>query len=386
LSGELGGVGEARVLDILHNQLFPHIEDLPFARVTFLADCVRKMLRVIQKIDAPASRDDTRNQRLLTSGFLCQMLFENIYKTYIKTVKLNIDEAFSYNESIYSGEQFLDIFSESNRRQIFAPRHITEGLMRGFKGKWLMGANKEESGLLQELDRMSYLNFISHLRHAILNFDTGMKLQGPRRLNPSQYGYFCTSETPSGSSIGITKNLSIMTAISTGSYSEHILEWLFSSRGGNIIKCEYSTPSLSSNMIPVYLNSGIIGYSANPKLLARVLRLMKRGGFLPPLSSSGFSIPERKLFIYIDDGRPLRPLIICEPRGKLPFVDRFQTRATWRDLVVGTLRPETGISSQEFVDPLEGQQSVTLESYLSYFNKYMDKLKITTIPIVKYFL
>jgi DNA-directed RNA polymerase III subunit RPC2 len=58
---------------------------------------------------------------------------------------------------------------------------------------------------------------MSHCRRVILDFDTGMKLTGPRKLHPSQYGYLCTSETPTGASIGITKNLSIMTAISTAS-------------------------------------------------------------------------------------------------------------------------------------------------------------------------
>jgi DNA-directed RNA polymerase II subunit RPB2 len=371
-TGEGGGIGEARVLDVIHNHLFPHVEDLPLSRVTFLAECVRKILRVVKKVEEPASRDDTRNQRLLTSGFLCQMLFQNIYNTYVKAVKLKIDETFSYNESTYSNLNFLNIFSESNRRQVFAAGHISQGLNRGFKGKWMTSANKEESGLLQELDRLSYLNFISHLRHAILHFDTGMKLQGPRRLNPSQYGYFCTSETPSGSSIGITKNLSMMTAISTGAYPDAIRNWLFNR--GSVLQCEHITPDLASIMVPVYLNSGIIGYCKDPKLLARVLRLMKRSGCLPPLSSSGFNIPERKVFIYIDDGRPLRPLIVCDPRGKLPSPTRF--KGTWRDLVVGTLYPTTSISSQTFTDPLADKASSTLVDYMEFFQKEQHKLAV----------
>jgi DNA-directed RNA polymerase II subunit RPB2 len=377
-TGEKYGFGEARVLDVLHNHMFPHVDDLPYARATFLADCVRKILRVVQKLDEPPSRDDTRNQRLLTSGFLCQMLFQNIYETYVKAIKLKIDETYSYNESIYSDKNFISMFGEANRRNIFAAGHITQGLLRGFKGKWLTGSNKEESGVLQELDRLSYLNFISHLRHVILNFDTGMKLQGPRRLNPSQYGYFCTSETPSGSSIGITKNLSIMTAISTGSYTDSLLKWLFDR--GSVVPCEYITPSLATIMVPVYLNSGIIGYVGNPKQLVRILRLFKRSGYMPPFSSSGFNIPERRMFIYIDDGRPLRPLLICEPRGHLPSVEQFRNKS-WRELVVGSLRPpQTSISSQEFVDPLADRPSgVSLDSYKEFFEKKENANKLAII-------
>ena len=357
------GFSEFHVLDIVHNQLFPHVEDRPGARIAFLADCVRKILRVIKNIEKPASRDDTRNQRLHTSGFLCQMLFQNIYKTYLKKVSLKADESYAFNESTYSEDNFKNIFKDGNQRVVFDVNHLTTGLMRGFKGKWITGNNKEEPGILQEMSRLSYIDFMSHVRRVLLNFDTSMKLTGPRRLNPSQYGYFCTSETPSGSSIGITKNLSMFTTISMGMVPTRVIEWLFNK--GRVVKCEYITASLATRMVPVYVNSGIIGYTVNPKMLSRVLRLMKRTGCLPPYSSSGFSIPERKLFLYFDDGRPLRPLIICEPRGKLLPLNKF--RGSWRDLVVGTLNPNIQTFSQLFIDPLE---KGTLEDYISHLEPH----------------
>ena len=91
--------------------------------------------------------------------------------------------------------------------------------MRAFKGKWdagKVGGGDEAVGVLQALSRLSYLDFMSHCRRVVLEFDSSMKLQGPRRLHTSQYGYFCTSETPSGAHIGLSKNLSIFTAVSNG--------------------------------------------------------------------------------------------------------------------------------------------------------------------------
>jgi DNA-directed RNA polymerase II subunit RPB2 len=365
------GFSEFHVLDILHTQLFPHVEDLPGAKVMFLADCVRKMLRVVKKIELPASRDDTRYQRLQTSGFLCQKMFLNLYKAYVKSVKRTIDDRYAYNESMYSNMDFLKIFGEANRREIFQYGFLTQGIMRAFKGKWMTGPNKEESGVIQEMSRLSYLDFISHTRRIVLEFDESIKLPGPRRLHPSQYGYFCTSETPSGAHIGITKNFSIMTAVSTGVYPDQLTKWLYD-RGG-VVKCEFMTPQLAAYMIPVYVNAGIVGYTAKPTELARVLRFMKRSGYMPPLSSSGFSIPERRVFIFMDDGRPLRPLIICEPRGMLPARERFQRRS-WREYVVGTLRDHTGIGSREFVDPLDSEPSPSLKDYILHFEQRIDQL------------
>lgn len=373
------GFSEFHVLDILHTQLFPHVADTPGAKVLFLADCVRKMLRVIKKVELPASRDDTRYQRLQTSGFLCQKMFLNLYKAYVKSIKRTIDDRYAYNESMYSNMDFLKIFGESNRREIFQYGFLTQGIMRAFKGKWMTGPNKEESGVIQEMSRLSYLDFMSHTRRAVLEFDESIKLPGPRRLHPSQYGYFCTSETPSGAHIGITKNLSIMTAISTGVYPDQFINWLY--ERGSVVKCEFITPQLAAYMIPVYVNAGIVGYTAKPTELARVLRFMKRSGFLPPLSSSGFSIPERRVFVFMDDGRPLRPLIICEPRGILPARERFQRRS-WREYVVGSLRPQTGIGSREFADPLESEPTVSLSSYILFFEQQMASDKLGLIEYI----
>jgi len=363
------GFSESHVLDILHNHLFPHVDDThPGTRRAYLAECVRKILRVIKKLEAPPSRDDTRNQRLLTSGFLCQMLFQNIYKTYLKRISLNVDQTYIYNESTYSEENFEKIFAEGNRRKVFAVGHITEGLMRGFKGKWLTGNNKEEAGIIQEMSRLSYIDFMSHVRRVVLNFDTSMKLTGPRRLNPSQYGYFCTSETPAGGSIGVTKNFSMFTTVSLGMTPGPLIEWLFSI--GRVIQCEYVTPSLAAIMVPVYINSGILGYTSRPKLLSRVLRLFKRTGCLPPYSSSGFSIPERRVFIYLDDGRPLRPLIICN-NGQVPSIKP----TSWRNMVVGSLPQASHIQpySQTFMDPIE--KAHILEDYEEFLKPFQGQIE-----------
>jgi DNA-directed RNA polymerase II subunit RPB2 len=369
------GFSEFHVLDILHNHLFTHVEDLPEARVNFLADCVRQMLRVVRGLDTPHSRDDTKYQRLLTSGFLCQMLFQNIYKTFIKTMRLNVDELYNYNESIYSNMDYLKIFGEANQRKVFSSKYITDGIMRGFKGKWTVGPDVDKAGVLQEMSRLSYLDFMSHMRRVVLNFDSSMKLKGPRFLDPSQYGYFCTSETPSGSHIGITKNLSIMTAISTNAPIRKFLEWLLTR--GQSISCGSITPELAAVTVPIYLNSGIVGFTAYPKELVRVLKFMKHSGYMPPLSSCGFNIPERRIFIFMDDGRPLRPLIMCKEQGKLPDATVFN-RKTWREYVVGTLREDIPINSREFVDPLADtkDKQVILKDYVEFFEKNLDKLAL----------
>jgi DNA-directed RNA polymerase II subunit RPB2 len=353
------GFSEFHVLNVIHNMLFPHVEDKEKARATFLAACVRQILRVVRGLEEPTNKDDTRNQRLLSSGFLVQMLFQGAYGQWIKAVQLKIGEEYNYNKGLYGGENFLNIFSPGNARVIFQSDLITQSLMRGFKGKWQVGGSKvgeEKSGVLQAMSRLSYLDFLSHCRRVVLDFDTGMKLAGPRRLNPSQYGYFCTVETPSGGSIGITKNLAIFTSISTGSDTDAITQWLYTK--GKVLPCGSITPQLAAVMVPVYMNNGILGYTANPQSLVKVLRLMKRTACLPPYCSLGFNIPQRRVFLFFDEGRPLRPLWI------LPL-NTQKISQVWRENVIGFLpeRKQIRLTSTQFYDPLD-RPDAKFEDYI----------------------
>jgi DNA-directed RNA polymerase II subunit RPB2 len=355
------GFSVAHVLDIIRNQLFIHMPNDPTSQALFLGDCVRKILRVAEGYDQKTDRDDTRNQRCLTSGFLVQELFNNSYKLWTKASALAIDKEYNYNKAVlYKDENFVNIFQPGNDSRIFMTGLLTDMIMKGFKGKWGTGLGEEKSGVLQSLSRLSYVDFMSHCRRVILDFDTGMKLTGPRKLHTSQYGYFCTSETPTGASIGIAKNMSIMTAISTASQTPKVFNWLRTT--GRVYKPEDVTEDQRITFVPVYVNGGMFGYTAKPYLLTEVLKTLKRSGCLPYSVSISFSIHDRIVYIYMDAGRPLRPLIWLKD-AKMP-VEKLQSFPTWRDLVMGKLetRSTAGLESTEFVDPLEGRTN-KLEEY-----------------------
>ena len=351
----------------IHNQTFIHVEDRPKARAYFLAECVRRILRVKAGIDSKTDRDDLRNQRCLTSGILTRMMFQGLYMGWMKAVRLTLDKERNYNEGIYEGDKYQNLFLQATLSQMFKAGMITEGIMRAFKGKWSSGTGagvgEEKSGVIQALSRLSYMDFMSHCRRVVLDFDTGMKLPGPRRLHTSQYGYFCTSETPGGGSIGITKNLSMLTSISVATDPRPILDWLFS-RGG-VMPCDQMTPAMLIISVPVFLNAGIIGYTLRPIALRDTLKVLKWTGCLPSAASVGFSIRDRRVFIFVDEGRPMRPLIHLGPRGKIPL-EALQKGGSWRNLVMGVL-PQTiarGLSQGGFIDPLAAEVAPSLESYV----------------------
>ena len=364
------GFSEEHVYDIIFNQTFIHISDKHGgSRAHFLADCVRRFMRVHLGIDPNADRDDTRNQRALTSGHLIRMLFSNAYSNWKKAVRLAVDSEYAYNVDIYKGLRFANIFSEGNIPKLFVyPGRnekgrkegvtITAGIMTGFKGRWVtggsggggaLGHSDEKTGALQSLSRISYLDFMSHTRRVVLNFDTGMKLTRPRQLHTSQYGFFCTNETPGGASIGITKNLSMMTMISIACDPAPVLALMLGR--GWVIPCSEMRNDLMRAAVPVFLNNGIVGYTLSPFDLTDVLKRMKWSGCLPAFASISFSIRNRKVLIFMDEGRPTRPLIHLEG-GVLPK-EALQGAKTWRDLVLGSF-PATaahGLSTSVVIDP-----------------------------------
>ena len=368
------GFSIEHVLDIIKNQLFIHMPNDPSSQGLFLGDCVRKILRVSEGYDEKTDRDDTRNQRCLTSGFLVQELFNNSYKLWVKAFVLTIGKEYNNNRAVlYKDDNFKNIFQAGNGSKIFMSGLLTDMIMKGFKGKWGTGLGEEKSGVLQALSRLSYTDFMSHCRRVILDFDTNMKLTGPRKLHTSQYGYFCTSETPTGASIGIAKNLSIMTAISTSSQTDKFFEWLRTT--GRVYPPEDITIEQRIIFVPVYINGGIFGYTAKPDLLTLVLKMLKRSGCLPYSVSVTFSIRDRKVYIYMDAGRPLRPLIwlyssknALNGSQRMP-VDKIRGMKTWRELVMGThpTRKEAGLESTDFIDPLQDRGAASddkLEDYV----------------------
>ena len=356
------GYSEAHVLDIIRNQMFVHMPNDPHSQAVYLGDCVRKILRVSEGYDSKTDRDDTRNQRCLTSGFLVQELFINSYKLWIKAFVLEIGREYNMNSAVlYKDENFKNIFQPGNDIKIFKGGMLNDMIMKGFKGKWGTGLGEEKSGVLQAMSRLSYVDFMSHCRRVILDFDTSMKLTGPRKLHTSQYGYFCTSETPTGASIGITKNLTIMAAISTSTQSNAFYKWLRTT--GRVYEPKDMTIEQRIVFLPVYVNGGMFGYTAKPELLTYVLKLLKRSGCLPYSVSISFSIRDRKVYLYLDAGRPMRPLIWLN-RAELP-INKLGRAKSWKELVMGTLRENVNLDSTDFHDPQEGMKLKDYPKFLA---------------------
>lgn len=357
------GFTEAHVLDILHNLMLPHVPDEPMARAYYLAEMAREVILANVGRRDKTDRDDMRNQRFLPTGVLVRELFNACYKEWLKAAMLSIDRTYRANDAQYQGEHVYDLF-DGGVDALFQPAELNKMIMRGFRGKWGTNEQNEKVGVIQPLARISYLDATSHQRRVVSDFDTGMKTTGPRKLHTSQIGYFCTSETPQGAHIGATKNMSIMTQYSFAAPVKPVYDWL--RMKGGLIPVADTTAALRITAATVQINGGTVGFTLQPRELVQTLRLFKWNALMSPTASISFNTTDRTVRIYLDEGRPIRPLWHLGGQG-VRFLERLPAlRAMrWRDLLFGTA-PATAaatLRSVTFLDPLADNPAATAADY-----------------------
>ena len=363
------GFSEAHVLDILQNLMLPHVPNEPFARAHYLAEMTRELLLVLTGKAPKTDRDDMRTQRFLTTGILVRELFNACWKDWRAAVVETVDRAYRGNPQLYQGEHVFDLFTEANVLKVFQPETLNKSIMRGFRGRWGTNERNEKSGVLQPLARISYHDALSHTRRVVSDFPPGMKSTGPRKLHTSQIGYFCTSETPQGAHIGLTKNMSMMTQFSFGASAKPVLAWLRAK--GGVIPVAETTAALRATAAVVQINGGTIGFTLDPLALVRVLRLLKWNAYLSPTASISFNSLEKKVRVYLDEGRPVRPLWHLTGGSGGGEGGAFLARLSalkemrWRDLVFGTAPAAASatLRTVRFLDPLGDQPAATFADY-----------------------
>jgi len=378
------GFTEAHVFDIVQNLMLPHVPDEPLARAQYLAEMVRATLAAAAGKRDKTSRDDMRNKRFLTTGTLVRELFNGCFKDFRAAFTLQTDRVYRANSDIYTGQRIFDLFTGKNLMSLFQPATLDKAILRGFRGKWGTNERNTKSGVMQPLARISYLDATSHMRRVVSDFPAGEKSTGPRKMHTSQIGYFCTSETPTGSHIGLTKNMSIMTQFSLSAATRPVYEWLRAK--GGVIMVGVTSAALRAKAATVQMNGGTVGFTLDPRGLVRTLRLLKWTACLSVTASISFSTSDNMVRIYLDEGRPVRPLWHLNGEGAA-FVERLPVLKTlpWSTLVFGSF-PATAegaaLRSVRFLDPLGETAEATFADYdallapVAGFIEYCDPMEM----------
>ena len=120
-----------------------------------------------------------------------------------------------------------NLINKNNIRLIFTSEIMNEGFRYAFKNAWgLKGASGNKLGIVQDLNRLSFLGTMSHLRRLNNSLPKGSKIRKPHSLHASSWGVICPIETPDGGNVGLRKNLSLLAQITFGCNSKPLFKCL----------------------------------------------------------------------------------------------------------------------------------------------------------------
>ena len=354
------------VIEILSDYFLPHIGELNFLdKSYFLGYMVNKLLKVYTKEEKPTDRDNFRFKRVELSGTLLYDLFREYYLIQKKDITRKIDEEYYYHKGSYKEDDTLSRkekkqikmkekpgdkkddnkyknnfigLIESNFKTFFKDRLVEQGFRKAFKGNWGSEAHTKRIGVVQDLNRLSWNTFISHLRKINLPLDSSAKVVGPRLLNSSQWGFIDPIDTPDGGNIGLHKHMSITTYITSGSSGYPIIKWLrLNTPMRNILE---SSPEQLGSSSKIFVNGSWVGVIDSPIELVDLLKLYRRNGIIPVYTSISFNYQKNEINIYTDAGRLSRPIYYIE-NNKLSY-DRKESKdllesgkITWEQIISG---------------------------------------------------
>jgi DNA-directed RNA polymerase II subunit RPB2 len=355
------------VMEILSDYFLPHIGELNFLdKAYFVGYMVFRLLKVYTKEERPTDRDNFRFKRIELTGSLIYDLFREYYLIQKKAITQKIDEEYYYHKGEYKDDEtmtrrekkqlknrpveankyqnnFIGLI-ESNVKTFFKERIVETGFRKAFKGNWGSEEHTKRLGAVQDLNRLSWNTFISHLRKINLPLDSSAKVVGPRLLNSSQWGFIDPLDTPDGGNIGLHKHMSISTHITSGSSCLPIIKWLRANTPMKL-KLECTTEYLS-NSSKIIVNGNWIGVIDSPISthgevgLVEMLKLFRRNGVVPIFTSISFDYERNEVYIYTDAGRLTRPIYYIEngiqSYNRKDFIDKLnEGKITWEQVISG---------------------------------------------------
>ena len=335
-------------LEILMLYFLPHIGELNFKqKAFFLGYMVKRMLKVYTKETKATDRDRYQYKRVEVSGMLIYQLFREYYNLQLKAIYKKIDKEYFYHKPTYKHDKFINLLSPDNFALIFGERVVETGFKKAFKGNWGAQAHTKRLGVVQDLNRLSFFGFISHLRKVNLYLPPdSQKIIGPRLLNGTQWGVICPIHTPDGGNVGLHKHLAMSTYITTMCSGYPLIRWL---RDNGIKILEECSLHYLSKTTKIFVNGAWIGAHRAPELLISRMRLYRRNGLLPLYWSFFWNQERREIICWTDAGRLSRPLFFIQD-GKVSY-DNAETKKklenktlTWQQCVVGLGEKKQNIS------------------------------------------
>ncbi|QIX02291.1 hypothetical protein AMS68_007808 [Peltaster fructicola] len=307
-----------KALDKLAFTIIPHVPvtDLNLRpKALYLAFMARRVLMAMLDPKLVDDRDFLGNKRLELSGQLLSLLFEDLFKDFVRHIKTSMDKTLKKRNPTKEFDPYDHISSFEYR--------FTGGMERAIAtGNWtLKRFRMDRAGVSHVLSRLSYISALGMMTRITSQFEKTRKISGPRALQPSQFGMLCTSDTPEGEACGLVKNLALMTHITTQDDEEPIRNTIFS-LGAESVTDASGQEIYEDGAYVVFLNGTPVALTRAPKEFLLSFRKFRRLGRISEFVSVHINHHHNGVHVATDEGRVCRPLIIVE-KAKSRLTSRF---------------------------------------------------------------
>jgi DNA-directed RNA polymerase II subunit RPB2 len=328
-----------QVHDILMNYFLPQVGETNYIqKAYFLGNMVYKLLRVSLKMDSPTDRDSFKFKRIELSGSLIFDLFKEYYALQQQHIRLSMDREYFKDPKKYE-KNFVGLI-QMNYQEFFRERIVENGFKKAFKGNWGATDHTKRIGVIQDLNRLSYNSFLSHLRKINLPMDSSAKITKPRMLHGSQWGMIDPVDSPDGANIGFHKHLAFGTRITNQCSAYPMMQWL-----REVVKMqllEECTRMFLYYTTKVFVNGTWVGAVTRPEETMRLIRLHRRNALIPIYISCQWDIKNNEIHIYTDAGRLCRPIFYIDEDTGRPSYDKDEIlemirakKASWEQMTTG---------------------------------------------------
>jgi DNA-directed RNA polymerase II subunit RPB2 len=322
------------VRTVLTTDVFPNMTEFS-NKGKYLGYLTLQFIKTVKGILPLSDRDSYIFKRIDISGFMLSELFHEAYEKLRDSIR-NIMDSMYYYGSWRQLQDYNNFITENNIYKMIPSMVVTETFSKSLKGRWGLASDEDpELGKVQDLSRISYIGFLSHLRRINMPLDRSIKITSPHRLHSQQWGMMCPFESPDGASIGYLKNLSLLTKITAGTNVEDIKQCLLDIGVIPLEDCHiYSNKKITN----VFVNGSLYGITGDALLTSRLLKAYRRNGLINALISISWHIPTNEIRIFTEAGRPCRPVLILQrnTRGVNQVLAFKQKYDNWFDMLNGT--------------------------------------------------
>src|SRR5579859_940575 len=241
------------------------------------------------------------------AGQLLSLLFEDLFKRFNTELKNAIEDATKKQNRTSQFDALTPLQNHSDP--------ITNGMVRAIStGNWnIQRFRMARAGVTHMLSRLSYISALGTMTRISSQFEKSRKISGPRALQPSSFGMLCPADTPEGELCGLTKNLALLTHITTDDEEAPVKRLVFMLGAEDILSVG-GNELYSPGSYIVLLNGTPIASTRHPAHFLHSFRRLRRSGRISEFVSIFINHHHNSVHIATDEGRICRPLIVVEKK------------------------------------------------------------------------